>query len=252
MGRKGISSGLKRKPAPRFWPIHRKEFTWAVRPTPGPHSSMKCMPLAIVLRDTLGFANTRKEAKTIVAQGRVLVDGKIRRNDDFPVGVMDVISIPDAGKAFCVLPYYKGLLLNEIDMEQSRFKLCRIEDKTTGKNGHVQLHLHDGSNVIVKVADPKNPQEDKYQTLDTLKISLPEKQILEHTKMKEKDFAAIIGGKNVGKFGKIVEIEKAEGRKRRSALVTVEDEKGNRYQTILEFVFAIGEAKPLISLPEAA
>jgi len=252
MGRKGISSGLKRKPAPRFWPIHRKEFTWVVRPAPGPHSSMKCMPLAIVLRDTLGYAETRKEAKTIVTQGKVQVDGKTRRNDDFPVGVMDVISMPEAGKSFCVLPYYKGLLLNPINDEQSKFKLCRIEEKTTNKKGQVQLHLHDGSNLAIKVADPKNPTEDVYQTLDTLKISLPEKQILGHTKMKEKDYAVITGGKNVGKFGKIVEIEKAEGRKRRNALATVEDEKGNRFQTTLEFVFALGEAQPLIALPEVA
>ncbi len=252
MGRKGISSGLKRKPAPRFWPIHRKEFTWAVRPSPGPHSSMKCMPLAIVLRDTLGFAETRKEAKTIVAQGKVQVDGRIRKNDDFPVGVMDVISLPEAGKSFCVLPYYKGLLFNPIGAEQSKFKLCRIEDKTTCNDGQVQLHLHDGSNLTIKIADLKNPQEDVYQTFDTLKISLPDKQILEHAKMKEKDYAIITGGKNIGKFGKIVEIEKAEGKKHRNALVTIEDEKGHHYQTTLEFVFAIGETEPLISLPEVA
>ena len=251
MGRKGISSGLKRKPAPRFWPIHRKEFTWVVRPAPGPHSSLKCMPLAVVLRDSLGLAGTRKEAKTIVSQGKVLVDGSTRKKDDFPVGVMDVVSLPEADKNFCVLPYYKGLLFNPISAEQSKFKLCRIEDKTTCDQGQVQLHLHDGSNITVKIADLKNPQEDVYQTLDTLKISLPDKQILEHAKMKEKDYAIITGGKNIGRFGKIIEIEKAEGKKRRNALVTIEDGKGHRYQTTLEFVFALGETEPLISLPEA-
>jgi small subunit ribosomal protein S4e len=251
MGGKGKSSGLKRKPAPRFWPIHRKEFTWAVKPASGPHSIEKCLPLAIVLRDVLGFAQTRKEAKTIVAQGSVYVDGKMRRTDNFPVGLMDVVSIPASGKNFCVLPSYKGLIFNPIKDEEAKFKLCRIEDKTVVDNGQVQLHLHDGSNVLVKIADPKNPQEDVYKTLDTLKISLPEKQILEHTKMKEKDFGIITGGKNVGKFGKIVEIEKAEGKKRRHALVTIEDERRRRYQTTLNFVFAIGETQPLVSLPEA-
>jgi len=71
-------------------------------------------------------------------------------------------------------------------------------------------------------------------------------------KMKENDFAIITGGKNMGKHGKIVEIEKAEGKKRRDMLVTVQDEKDNRYQTILDFVFVVGEAQPLITLPEAA
>lgn len=253
MGRKGKSSGLKRKPAPRFWPIHRKEFTWVVNPTSGPHSFENCMPLAVILRDVLGFAKTRKEAKTIVSQGRVYVDGDVRREDDFPVGLMDVISIPDVGKSFCVLPWYKGLILNEISAEEAKFKLCRIEDKTVISDGHVQLHLHDGSNILIKVSDVKNPVEDVYSTLDTVKISVPEKQILEHTKMKEKDFAIITGGKNVGKHGRIVEIEKAEGKKRRNTLVTIEDEKGGRYQTILNFVFAIGEKQSLIPLtPEAA
>jgi small subunit ribosomal protein S4e len=251
LGKKGQSSGLKRKPAPRFWPIHRKEFTWVVKPAPGSHSLENCMPPVLLLRGTLGVASTRKEAKTIVAQGKVHVDGNIRVKDDSPIGLMDVVSIPDIGKSFCVLPSYKGLTLREISADQSKFKLCRIEDKTVVSNGQVQLHLHDGSNILVRVADPKNPQEDVYDTLDTVKISLPERQILEHIKMKEKDFALITGGKNVGKVGKTTEIEKSEGKKRRNALVTVEDEKGNRYQTTLNFVFAIGEDHPLISLPEA-
>jgi ribosomal protein S4E len=62
----------------------------------------------------------------------------------------------------------------------------------------------------------------------------------------------ITGGKNVGKHGKIVGIEKAEGKKRRNALVTVQDEKGTRYQTILDFTIAVGETQPLLALPEAA
>jgi small subunit ribosomal protein S4e len=251
LGRKGQSSGLKRKPAPRFWPIHRKEFTWVVKPTSGPHSLEKCMPLALILRNTLGLANTRKEAKTIVAQGKVYIDGRIRTKDDFPIGLMDVLTIPDIDKSFRVLPSYKGLILKEINSEDAKFKLCRIEDKTVVNAGQVQLHLHDGSNLMVRIADFKNPQEDVYDTLDTVKISLPEKQVLEHVKIKEKDFAVITGGKNNGKWGKVIEIEKSEGKKRRNALVTIEDEKGNRYQTTLNFVFAMGETHPLIPSPEA-
>jgi small subunit ribosomal protein S4e len=251
LGKKGQSSGLKRKPAPRFWPIRRKAFTWVVRPTAGPHSLEKCMPLALVLRESLGLAETRKEAKTIVAQGRVYIDGNIRTKDDFPLGLMDVVSIPDIGKSFCMLPSYKGLILKEISGEDAKFKLCRIEDKTIVTDGQVQLRLHDGSNILVRIADSKNRQEDVYDTLDTVKISLPERQILEHIKMEEKDIAIIAGGKNIGKWGKAIEIEKSEGKKRRNALVTIEDEKGNRYQTILNFVFAIGKDHPLIPLVEA-
>jgi small subunit ribosomal protein S4e len=221
-----------------------------VKPSPGPHSLENCLPLTIVLRDILGFAQTRKEAKTIVSQGRVHVDGKVRRKDDFPVGLMDVISIPDADKYFRILPSEKGLILHPIGKEEAGFKLCRIENKTVVGNGHVQLNLYEGSNILVKVADPKSPQEDVYKTFDTVKISLPERQILEHIKMKENDFAVITGGKNIGKYGKIVKIERAEGKKQRKTLVIIENDKGNRYQTTLNLVFAIGEAQPLISLQE--
>jgi small subunit ribosomal protein S4e len=209
------------------------------------------LPLALILRDTLRLAETRKEAKTIVSQGKVFVDGNIRMKDDFPIGLMDIISIPDIGKSFCVLPSYKGLILKEISNEDAKFKLCRVEGKTVVRKGQVQLHLNDGSNILVKIADLKNPQEDVYDTLDTVKMSLPERQILEHIKLKEEDFVIITGGKNIGNWGKAVEIEKAEGKKRRNALVTVQNEKGNRYQTTLNFVFALGEARPLISLAEA-
>jgi small subunit ribosomal protein S4e len=252
LARKGGSTGLKRKPAPKFWPIHRKEFFWVVKPSSGPHSLENCLPLTVVLRDILGVAKTRKEAKTIVSQGKVYVDGKVRREDDFPVGLMDVISISNIDKYFRIVPSRKGLILHPISKEKSNFKLCRIENKKVVENGHVQLNLHDGSNILVKVADPKKPQEDTYKALDSVRISLPERQILKQVKMKENDFAMITSGKNIGKHGKIIEIEKTKGKKRANALVTIEDEKGNRYQTILNFVFAIGEGQPLISMPEAA
>ncbi|MGQ9551348.1 MAG: 30S ribosomal protein S4e [Candidatus Bathycorpusculaceae bacterium] len=252
MGKKGKTTRLKRKPAPKTWPIHRKEFVWVTKPSPGPHSLENCLPMAVVLRDILGVAETKKEAKKILSQGKVYVDGRIRRRDDFPVGLMDVISIPDLNKFFRILPSHKGLVVHPISKEETSFKLCRIEDKTVVREGHIQLNLHDGSNRLVKVADPKNPHEDVYRTFDTLKMSLPEKQILAHIRIKENNFAMITGGKNVGRHGRIVEIEKAEGKKRRNALVVIEDDEGSRYQTTLNFVFAIGETEPLISLLEEA
>jgi small subunit ribosomal protein S4e len=250
VGKKGKTGRLKRKPAPRFWPIHRKEFSWVVKPSPGPHSLENCLPLSLVLRDILGVAKTRKEAKMIISQGKVYVDGKVRRKDDFPVGLMDVISIPDLNKFFRIMPFQKGLFLNPVSKKETSFKLCRVEAKTTVKNGCVQIALHDGSNLLIKVADPSY-REIVYETFDTLKLSLPEKQVMDHLKTKEGNLAVITGGKNIGKQGRIVEIEKAEAKKRRNALVVIEDEKGNRYQTILNFVFSTGATQSLISSPEA-
>ena len=252
MGKKGKVGRLKRKPAPRFWPIHRKEAVWIVRPSPGGHSLEKCLPLALVLRDFLEVSETRKEAKKIIAQGKVFVDGKVRRKDDFPVGLMDVISMPELNKFYRILPSHKGLFLNSISKEEASFKLFRVEGRTLVKNGNSQIALHDGSNILVKAGDSESPSEVVYETFDTLKLGLPEKEVLDQLKTQKGNMAVITGGKNIGKQGKIVEIEKTEAKKRRNALVVVEDEKGNHYQTILDFVFSIGKAKPIISLPEEA
>jgi len=251
LGKKGKVGRLKRKPAPRFWPIHRKEAVWIVRPSSGPHSLEKCLPLSLVLRDILKVAETRKEAKKIISQGKVYVDGKVRRKDDFPVGLMDVISMPDLNKFYRVLPSHKGLFLNPISKEEARFKLLRVEDRTIVKNGTSQFAFHDGTNLRIKAEDLENP-EIIYESFATLKLGLPEKQILDQLKTKKGNIAVITGGKNIGKQGKIVEIEKAVAKKRRNALVVIEDEKGDHYQTILDFVFSIGGAKSLISLPEAS
>jgi small subunit ribosomal protein S4e len=250
LGRKGKTARLKRKPAPKFWPIHRKELPWVVKPSSGPHSLQNSLSLTLVLRDILGVADTRKEGKLILSEGKVQVNGVVRRKDDFPVGLMDVISMPDMNTYYRIMPSHKGIILSPISKEEANFTLARVEDKTTVQGG-MQIALHDGSNMLIKVADPKNPQEVTYETFDILKITYPEKQVAQTLKTKEGNLAVITGGKNIGKQGRIVEIEKTEAKKRRQALVVVEDAKGTKFQTILDYVFSIGENEPLIGLPEA-
>lgn len=250
MGRKGERKHLKRKPAPRIWPIHRKEAVWTLRPNPGSHPLSRCMPLTLIVRDMLKFAKTGKEAKKIISQEKIKVDGKVQREERFPVGLMDVISIPDAEKVYRVLPSGKGLFFHSFEPDETEFKLCRIEDKTVVKGGHVQLNLHDGTSMLVRVNAPKKPKEDVYQTLDMLKLSIPGREPLGHMKLAVGAPAIIIGGKNVGKHGKITAIEEKPDQKRRELLVTIEDKNGNKFQTILDFIFVLGDTEPSISLPE--
>jgi len=250
LGKKGGRRHLKRKPAPKTWPIHRKEEVWTFKPKPGPHPISRCLPLALVVRDILGFAKTRKEAGNIISQGKIMVDGRVRREERFPVGLMDVVSIPEIEKAYRILPSEKGLTLRPIEANEAVFKVCRIENKTTLGNGHVQLNLHDGINIKIQVKDPSKPEEDVYKTLSSLKLSIPDLEILEYMKLNEGAPAIIVGGKNIGIHGKIVSIEERPGQKRRNFLVTIEDKKRNRFQTTLDFVFVVGSKTPCISLPE--
>jgi small subunit ribosomal protein S4e len=245
LGKKGKTARLKRKPAPKYWPIHRKESTWVVKPVSGPHSLQKCLPMTLVLREVLGVTGTRKEGKLILSEGKVQVNGIVRKKDDFPVGLMDVISMPDSNQYYRIVPSHKGLVLSPISKEDAKYKFTRVENKTTIAMG-TQIALHDGTNMLIKVADPKNPVEVTYETFDILKINVYDDQVIEKIKTKEGNIAVITGGKNIGVQGKIVEIEKTEDKKRRQALVVIEDEQGTRCQTILDFIFSLSGNEPQI------
>jgi small subunit ribosomal protein S4e len=249
MGKQGGSGHLKREASPDFWPIHRKEFTWAVKPRPGPHPIHQSIPLTIIVREVLGLAKTRKEAKKIISQGKIIVDGKIRRDERFPTGLMDVISIPEIKKNYRVLPSEKGLFLHPISKKEAKFKMCRIEDKKILKNGHIEVNLHDGRNILIHVENPQNPAEDVYKSLDTLKISIPNQELIEHLRLGESMLASFVDGRNIGKYGTITSIEEQTGQKRRNFLVTIKDEEEKEFQTILDYAFVVGDKTPRISLP---
>jgi small subunit ribosomal protein S4e len=247
MGKKGGRKHLKREKAPRSWPIHPKELQWAVRPSPGPHPREASLPLSTLIRDVLGYARTARESKIILAQNRVSVDGKIRRDHKFPAGLMDVIDLPDANTTYRILPAVgKGLTAVKIPKDEAKAKLCRIEGKTNLKKGRLQLNLHDGRSIIIPVEDPRNPREDIYKTRDTLKISIPAQEILGHLKFSEGAYAIVTSGRNLGRHGKILKIEPSTAARRGTALV--EDPAGERFETIADYLFVVGEEKPAIKI----
>ncbi len=253
MARMGGRRHLKTLAAPKFWPVRQRAGVFTVKPRPGPHPIERSIPLLIIVRDVLGYAKTGREARKLIAEGHFKVDGRVRRDYKFPVGFMDVLEIVDTGEKYRILPYPMHVFtLHPISDEEARFKLCRIEDKSTVKGGHVQLHCHDGRNVLIRVSDPTRAEEAKpYKTLGTLKISIPEQEVLDYVPLEVGNLAIVFGGRNVGRVGRIVSIQRGMGRKR--SIVTLEDARGEKFQTSLEYVFVIGKGgEPLISLPEGA
>ena len=241
-----VKRHLRRSCAPWWWPIPRKiGGVWTVRPNPGPHPLEKCLPLAIIVRDVLRYAKTLKEARYIIGQGMIKVDGRVRRDYKYPVGLMDVVEIVPTGEVYRMVPHpVKFMTLIPIPKEEAKFKLCRIEDKTTIKGGKIQLNLHDGRNHIVEPEEAK-----KYRTLDTIQLTIPEQSIINHIPIQLGSFVIVIDGRNVGKVGTIVEV--IQTFKRRKAIVTIETPKKEIVRTILDYVMPIGfEGKSLITLPE--
>ena len=244
MANKGPRKHLKRLPAPKNWQISRKTNKYTTRPSAGPHSIGSSLPLLLVLRDLLGYADNAREAKKVIKMGKVLVDGVKRKDHRYPTGLMDVISLPDANESFLVVLDEKGRVkLNKI--EDNTTKLCKIENKTVIKGGHIQLNLHDGRNQIVKLADATKAEEDIYKTGDCIIISIPEQGIIGHVQFGEGKLAYITGGKHVGDFAKIIDIEKKQ---LYPDIITLETENGEQFKTIRDYVFVVGDDKPVISM----
>jgi small subunit ribosomal protein S4e len=247
MGKKGGSRHIKRLSAPTFWPIHVKQSTWTTKPKPGPHPWTRAIPLSVILRDILHHAKTRKEAKVTLARGGVKVDGRIRRDDKYPVGLMDVVEIPDAKSFYRMVPFpAKGLSLLKITKDEGGFKLCLIDDKIPLSGGRTQLNFSDGRNIALSQAGAL--VGDSYATRDTIQLGIPSQKILGHIKFVEGNYGLVVAGRNIGRHGKIVGIEKAKTSK--LAKVTIQGARGQTFQTVANYVYAVGDDKPTIRLPE--
>ena len=184
-----------------------------------------------------------REVKAILSSGQIKVDGHIRKDPRYPVGLMDVIDITASGERYRLVPKKRGgLRFVSIDDKEAEFKLCKVENKTMVKDGKVQLGLHDGRTLLL----PEGDKPSKYNTLDTLKIAIPDQKILGSIELEKGVYAVVSRGRNIGNEGKVIEIEKRVGT--HASTVTMEDPEGNRFQTALEYVFVVGKTKPEVSL----
>ncbi len=185
---------------PKFWPLVRKKKRFAFVPIPGPHPKKECFPLVIVVRDIFKFCETGREAKKIIKNKEILVDGKEITEEKLPVGLMDILTIKKTKENYLVLPAKKGFEFKKIDEKEANSKYCKITGKRILKKG-LQLNLHDGRNILL----PKE-EKDKYKVCDTLKISLKTKKIENVIPYKKGADVLIIRGRNRGVEGKLKEI----------------------------------------------
>jgi small subunit ribosomal protein S4e len=232
-----MSKHLKRLAAPRPWHIKKKVHAWSVRPRAGPHPFESGIPLSLVVRDYLRLCDTAAEARRIIGRREVLVDGLPATDYKRPVGLMDVISIPRLKANHRMLIDHKGRLKPvRIETPEAKFKLVRIEDKTTIRGGKTQLNMHDGRNLLV--------EKDVYHTGDTLKIELPTQKVLAHHPMSKGAAAMVIGGTHTGEMAAISHrIQKAG-----SGEDLIELEGGLR--TVRGHVFVVGTSKAEVTVPE--
>ncbi len=226
-----MKSHLKRLAIPKSWKIKRRGLIFIMRPNPGAHSIKLSLSLNSIIRDLLGIAKNSKEVKKILHDTEVLIDGIRRKEQKFPVGLMDVIEFKKINEYYRVVLEKGKLRIMAIDKKESTIKPCRITGKSKVKK-KTQLNLYDGKNILV--------EKDEYKVGDTVVIGLPKQDIKENIKLEKGCSIYLIGGKHVGGIGKIEDIITNK--------ITYKNEKGEMIETLKKYVFVVGKDKPVVSL----
>lgn len=192
------------------------------------------IPLLVVVRDILKVANNAREAKRIINEKNIYIDGVVRTDYKHMVGLFDIISIPATNEYYRVLLDAKNRfkLFKE---DANAGKLCRINNKTIIRKGAVQLNLHDGTNVL---------GSNDYKTFDTVILDTKDHKIIKHLDYKAGNLAMIVGGEHSGEIGKIKQIRKVRGSGTNMVAISNETE----FETIEAYVYVIGETTPQIKV----
>jgi small subunit ribosomal protein S4e len=223
---------LKRHMMPPGWKVNRKGKTYVVSPKPGPHPKNNSIPLQIVVRDLLKYAETGNEAKKIINSGYVLVDGVVRKDYRYPAGFMDSITIKPTKEHFRFTIGSGGLSLEKISAEDGGKKLCIIKSKYTKRGKKQCLSLHDGRTIVLD-------KETGYKPGDTIAIEVPSQKIIGHFGLEKGSEAVIINGKNTGIRGKIKEIRNRRFMTEKNVILL--ESEGREIETLKSYVMAIGK-----------
>ncbi len=221
----------KRLSVPSSWPVPSKTHRWIYKTRPGPHGDG--IPLGVILRDFLGLTQTSRETESVIKAKKVLVDGKPRREAGFPVGFMDVISVPSIKKQFRMVSTPKGLKPLEIDEKEASKKLVKVVNKTTVKGGKEQSTSHDGRNFL------KN-----HPMRSTLLISLPDQKVEKVMEMKEGALVNVLSGRYQGALGKLLPVTEAL-KKKGTVFIEVGDKK---IEVPQQSAFVVGYNQPEVKL----
>ena len=223
----------KRMAAPTEWQLAKKEKKYVVSVAAGPHDG-SALPIGVWLRDHMHFAENTKEARKILHDRQVLLNGHIVTDEHLGIDVFDIISFPKINKHYVILVDAKGRQIEqEIPAEAADKRLVKVASKTTIKGGKTQINLSCGANFISDFA---------CKGKDTLISGLTGEdrfKVIEHFPYAEGALAIIIGGQHTTKVAKIekIDVQKSSLPNR----VLLKDAAGNEIETIEDYIYVIGK-----------
>lgn len=225
-----MSKHQKRLSVPKTWPIARKEQQYTVKADAGPHGEAG-VPLLIVLRDVLGYADSKKEAMYALDQGSVLVNGGTPTDVRRPVGMFDIVSFTEREEYYRVFPDEGGrLALTPIEAADTDGKLGKVTNKHHVSGGRIQFGLHDGQTLL--------SEDSSISPNDSIVVATEDEEILAHFPYEEDALVTAVKGQHAGEIGTIETISVSPGSSPNG--VTVDQDDGS-FETVEEYVVVIDE-----------
>jgi small subunit ribosomal protein S4e len=239
-----MTNHQKRLSVPKSWPVERKTDTFTVKADAGPHGE-DGVPLLIVLRDVLGYVDSRKEARYALSQDSVVVNGTPASDEERPVGMFDILAFTEREEFYRVFPGEGGRLsLTPIDADAAESKLGKVVGKRTVPGGDLQLTLHDGETLLVD-ADAPYDAGDSIVVANEAGEGDRAEDVVAHFEYEEGALVTAVDGAHAGEIGRIEEIQVTPGSAKNNVIVEQEDlpgvADGEGFETVEEYVVVIDE-----------
>ena len=130
--------------------------------------------------------------------GMVKVNNKIRKDEDFPVQVFDVLNLEKAKLNYKLEIVNKKFKLVEVSAKEADSKIVKIRGKKILGSKKIQMNLDDGQNIMTA---------EKFSVGDSVLLNTKEDKIVKILPLKEGAKVEIVLGKHAGEKGELVGFE---------------------------------------------
>ena len=179
---------------------------------------------------------------TVLNSGRIFVDGRVIKSPRFPVGMMDVVSIPSIGKAFRIVPHKGGLVPVEIGLEEKDLKICVVKDKRTVRGSKYACTLHDGRVIFPEA-------EVGIGCGDSCIVRVPDQQFQASFRLTKGSLALLTHGE---RSGEVVTVEDMKpGTFSRGSIASIRLADGTSSELPATALMPLGKQLPTLTLSRA-
>ena len=218
---------------PTSWPVKKKNITFIGKPNPGSHKRKYVISVLILLREKIGYAATSKEAKQIIYNEEILLNGKRVTDIKTPCGIFDVFEIKATKEKYIILFDTVGKI--KLVPTKDDFIYLKITSKKTLPGNKFQLNFMNGYNLLI---DKKTFIGVKVE--DTVVFDYTKKKVVSIINLKVGNYVYLFDGKFKGTFGLLKKLIPNNGISKDNVTLEID---GKENTTAKDFCYVIGSKK---------